>query len=187
MLVSVSVSVGVGVAERLSSFGSQSDSCPRRLRFGGCEFRDEEKRHTTTRTRARASVSLVLFLRRNGMHLVCGVNSWQLGALLQAASLWSVHWAHVFSFNRRYECSVSLAAFHLFPCLYYVWVSLYFMSAALFDRDWQHCSTCFGPKTSWDWDLGIVDMLIVISSSYRKTKTTNVDVMGALEEKSEKN
>lgn len=115
--VSVSVSVGVGVAERLSSFGSQSDSCPRRLRFGGCEFRDEEKRHTTTRTRARASVSLVLFLRRNGMHLVCGVNSWQLGALLQAASLWSIHWAHVFSFNRRYECSVSFAAFHLFPCL----------------------------------------------------------------------
>lgn len=34
--------VGAGVAEWPSSFGNQSDSCTQRLRFGGCEFRDEK-------------------------------------------------------------------------------------------------------------------------------------------------
>lgn len=76
MLMCVCV-LGVGDAEWLSSFGSQSDSCPRRLSIGGCEFRDDEEkgvnthRHTHTHVQM-VSASLVLSFRENGMHLVCG-------------------------------------------------------------------------------------------------------------------
>lgn len=88
--------VGVGVAQWLSSFGSQSDSCAQRLRFGGCEFRDEEKRgehtHTHTHTYAWGCLPHSYFSfssEKMGCIWCTGSIAWQLGALLQAASLQS--------------------------------------------------------------------------------------------------
>lgn len=90
----------------------------------------------TTRVFVVAASFLCFFssFRGNWMHVVCGVNSWQLGAELQAASLRSSYWALRFTLSRVkifLMFKSSCACVGLISCAELGWVSWFLHVAAL--------------------------------------------------------